>query len=60
MPILSVTIIYAKNLKKKAKQEGLMKILETWKGKPLHGQYPKRSQQADADQGNTHQWLRAT
>ena len=52
--------IQAKNLKKKAKQEGLKKILETWKGKPLHGQYPKRSQQADVDQEKTHQWLRAT
>ena len=33
--------------------------MEKWKGKSLHGQYPKRSQQADVDQDKTHHWLRA-
>ena len=33
--------LQAKNLKKKAKLEGLKKIMEKWKGKPLHGQYQK-------------------
>ena len=52
--------LQAKNLKKKAKQEGLKKIQEKWESKPLHGQYPKRSQQADVDKDKTHQWLRGT
>ena len=42
---------------KKAKQEGLKQIKETWGKKPLHGWYPQRSQQADVDQSNNHQWL---
>ena len=49
----------AKNPKKKSIQEGLKKIVETWKGKPLHGQYLKRSQQADVDK-KAPQWLHAT
>ena len=52
--------LQAKNLKEKAKQEGLKKIKENWESKPLHGQYPKRSQQADVDKDKTHQWLRGT
>ena len=43
----------AKNLKEKAKQEGLKKIQENWESKPLHGQYPKRSQQADVGKDKT-------
>ena len=50
--------LQAKNLKKRGKQEGLKKIKERWEGKPLHGQYPKRSKQAGVDQEKTHQWLR--
>ena len=52
--------LQAKNIKKKGKQEGLKKIQEKWESKPLHGQYPKRSQQADVDKDKTHQWLRGT
>ena len=52
--------LQAKNLKKKAKQEGLKNIQENWGSKPLHGQCPKRSQQADVDKDKTHQWLRGT
>ena len=50
-------ILQARNLKRRAKQEGLKKIKERWESKPLHGQYPKRSKQADVDQEKTHQWL---
>ena len=50
--------LQAKNLKKRAKQKGLKKIKERWEGKPLHGQYPKCSKQADVDQEKTHHWLR--
>ena len=50
--------LQAKNLKKRAKQEGLKKMKERWEGKPLHGQYPKRSTQADVNQEKTHRWLR--
>ena len=48
----------ARNLKRSAKQEGVKKIKERWEGYPLHGQYPKRSKQADVDQDKTHLWLR--
>lgn len=34
------SIKQAKNIKKKAKKEGLKKIKENWKNKLLHGQYP--------------------
>ena len=54
---LSCTL-QAKNLKRRAKKEGLKKIKERWEGKPLHDQYPKRSKQADVDQEKTQQWLR--
>ena len=50
--------LQARNLKRRAKQEGLKKMKERREGKPLHGQYPKRSKQADVDQEKTHQWLR--
>ena len=52
--------LQARNLNKRAKKEGLKKIKERWEGKPLHGQYPKRSKHADVDQQKTHQWLRGT
>ena len=48
----------AKILKKAAKKEGLKKIKENWENKPLHGQYPTRTNSADVDLLNTHQWLR--
>ena len=38
--------LQARNLKRRAKKEGLKKIKKRWEGKPLHGQYPKRSKQA--------------
>ena len=50
--------LQARNLKRRAKQEGLKKMKKRWEGKPLHGQYPKRSKQADVDQEKAHQWLR--
>ena len=51
--------VQAKEIKKKAKAEGVKMIKKTWENKPLHGKYPMRSQQADVDQLNTHQWLRS-
>ena len=46
-------------LKKIAKEKGKKTIDTAWKLKPLHGQYPPRSQKADADLHGTHQWLRS-
>ena len=51
-------MLQARNLKRRAKQEGLKKTKERWEGKPLHSQYPKRSKQADVDQEKIHQLLR--
>ena len=48
-----------RDIKKTAKTEGLNQIKQNWENKPLHGKYQMRSQKADADQGNTHQWLRS-
>ena len=39
--------LQAKSLNKRPKQEGLKKIKKRWESKPLHGQYPKRSKQAE-------------
>ena len=49
----------ARKLKKLAKTNGTTKLIDTWKGKPLHGQYALRSQRADVDSKDTHQWLRS-
>ena len=42
-----------------AREEGKKDIDNAWKSKPLHSQYPFRSQKADADSHDTHQWLRS-
>ena len=41
----------AKKLKHQAKLNGTTAIYETWKSKPLHGQYANRSNKADMAQG---------
>ena len=46
-------------LKRIAKGKGKKAIDTAWKSKPLHGQYPLRSQKADVDLHDTHQWLRS-
>ena len=46
-------------LKRIAKEKGKKAIDTAWKSKPLHGQYPLRSQKADVDLHDTHQWLRS-
>ena len=48
-----------KRSKEKLRERDSKQIKETWENKPLHGRYPQRSQQADVDQANTHQWLRS-
>ena len=48
----------ARDIKKTAKTEVFKQIKQNWENEsPLHGKYPMRSQKADVDQGNTHQWL---
>ena len=42
-----------------AKEKGRRAIGTVWKSKPLHGQYPLRTQKADVDLHDTHQWLRS-
>ena len=49
----------ARILKKIAKEMGKKAMDTTWKSKPLHDQYPHRSQKADVDFHDTHQWLRS-
>ena len=49
----------ARKLKKIAREKGKMVFHNTWKSKPLHGQYALRSQKADVDSVDTHQWLRS-
>ena len=49
----------AKSLKVTAKKESLKKLKENWENKPLHGQYPLRTQAPDVDKNKTHQWLRS-
>ena len=49
----------AQKLKRIAKEKGKKAIDTAWKSKPLHGQYPLRSQKADVDLHDTHQWLRS-
>ena len=50
----------AKEMKQKAKSEGLKNVKLTWEEKPLHGQYPLRANNADVDQKRTHQMLRSS
>ena len=45
-------------LKRIAKEKGKKAIDSAWKSKSFHGQYPLRSQEADVDSHDTHQWLR--
>ena len=47
----------ARDIKKTVKIDGLKQIQQNWENKALHVKYPMRSQKADVDQGNTHQWL---
>ena len=49
----------AKKLKQHAKNKRSTAIYETWKSKPLHGQYANRSTKADVDTDSTHQLHRA-
>ena len=49
----------ARKLKRIAKEKEKKAINTVWKSKPLHGQYPIRSQKADVDLHVTHQWLRS-
>ena len=41
-----------------AKEKGKKAVDTAWKSKPLHGQYQRRSQEADVDLNDTHQWLK--
>ena len=38
----------------------MINIKETWKEKPLHGQYPKRIDRADVDKELSHKWLQSS
>ena len=49
----------AQKLKRIAKEKGKKTIDTAWKSKPLHGQYPLRSQKANVDLHDTHRWLRS-
>ena len=49
----------AQKLKRIAKEKGKQAIDTVKKSKPLHGQYPLRSQKVDVDLDDTHQWLRS-
>ena len=48
-----------RKLKRIAKEKGKKAIDTAWISKPLHGQYPLRSQKSDVDLHDTHQWLRS-
>ena len=39
----------AKSMKSTAKRRGIARLRERWEQKPLHGQYPLRTQDADVD-----------
>ena len=45
--------------KRIAKKKGKKAINTAWNSSPLHGQYPLRSQIADLDLHENHQWLRS-
>ena len=49
----------AQKLKRIAKEKGKKAIHTACNSKPLHGQYPLRSQKADVDLHDTHQCLRS-
>ena len=50
---------FAKRIKQEAKKSAQKKMTDTWKEKPMHGQYPARVSKPDAEQDQTHQWLRS-
>ena len=56
---LDLDLENARKLKKMAKASGTNAFHDTWKEKPLHGQFALRSQKADVDSKDTHQWLRS-
>ena len=45
----------AKEIKKKTKQGYLEDMKQTWREKPLHGRYPLRTENGDADRKTIHQ-----
>ena len=49
-----------KHVRNNAKAEGLKRLQHTWQLKPLHGQYPARTNKTDVDTQKTHQWLRSS
>ena len=49
----------ARRLKRIAKEKGKKAINTAWKSKPLHDQYPLRSQKAYVDLHDTHKWLKS-
>ena len=49
----------ARKLKRIAKGKNKNALDTAWNSKPLHGQYPLRSQTAEVDVHDTHQWLRS-
>ena len=50
----------AKEMKQKAKSEGLQNLKSNWEEKLLHRQYPLRANNADVDQKKICQWLRSS
>ena len=48
----------AKEIKQKAKSEGLNNLKSNWEEKLLHRQYPLRANNTDVDQKKICQWLR--
>jgi hypothetical protein len=50
----------AKKIKQIAKRATLLQLSERWKQKPLHGQFAKRSMQADIDRERTFSWLKSS
>ena len=49
----------AQKLKRIAKEKGKKAIVSAWKSKPFRSQRSLRSQKADVDLHDTHQWLRS-
>ena len=49
----------AQKLKRIAKEKGKKAIVSAWKSKPFRSQRYLRSQKADVDLHDTHQWLRS-
>ena len=38
----------------------MINLKDTWKEKPLHGQFPKRIDRADVDKELKHEWLQSS